>query len=135
MSGLRLASVCLSALTMITAGCGVTGSRAHLRNLTDTPVAVHVNGAWVGTYPPGAIADVPIGGEAATYSIEVLSPSGSRLASIALSADQLDEVEGGTMSLGANADVPCGTVAIWVGPEPPEQGVNLDPSVPLGPCP
>lgn len=121
-------------MALIPAGCAVAGPRAHLKNLTDIPVAVHVNGSWVGTYPPGAIADVPIGGDAAAFSIEVLSPSGARLASVALRADELDEAEAGTMSLGQNADVPCGTVAIWVGTVSPEQGVNLDPPVPLGPC-
>lgn len=136
MTSPRLAVVALALLALVGAGCGlVPGPRAHLKNLTDIPVAVHINGSWVGTYPPGAIAEVPIGGGDPPYAIEVLSPTGARLASIAVTSDVLTEAVEGTQSLGQDADVPCGTVAIWVGRISPDQGVNLDPPVPLGPCP
>ena len=45
-----------------------------LENLTDTPVAVHADGHWVGTYEPGASRSVPLPGEP-PLGIEVMSPS------------------------------------------------------------
>lgn len=113
--------------------CQATPS-AHvvLENATGIPLAAHVNGAWVGTYPAGATAEVPIPG-AAPYRIDVRSKSGAALTALDISADDVMQVQAGRRSLRATADTPCGMIRLTFG----DAAVELMPvstSEP-GPCP
>ncbi len=97
-----------------------------LENLTDTPLAVHVDGDWVGTYPASTTSSVPIRGEP-PVGIEVVTPSGAVLVEWAFDAQQ---AVGGAVSV---SEVPCGVIRLSVGAvEPPALG-DLPP--PSGPCP
>ncbi len=96
-----------------------------LENLTDTPVAIHADGRWVGTYEPGASRSVPLPGEP-PIAIEVISPSGAQLVEWGIGAD------GPTIGAVTSSEVPCGTIRLSVGPiELP----SIEPLPPTGPCP
>jgi len=103
------------ALCAAVAGCSFTGGigpTAYLENGTDVPIAVYVNGGWVGTYPPGTRTDVPIGGHGGPpYAIEVRTPSGVVLTQLGVSP--ADIANGG--SVGAGASMPCGEVQLTYG--------------------
>lgn len=128
----RVALVLLAALSVL-AGCSRTVPQVQVENGTDIPLAVHANSAWLGTYPAGAVADVPIGAAGPPWSIDVRSPSGATLTSLAISADDLQRVDAGTRSLQAVADTPCGTIRLTFGDaaiEPLPASTS-----PPGPCP
>ena len=96
-----------------------------LENFTDVPVAVHANGAWIGTYEAGANRGVPVPGEP-PVSVELFTPSGARL--VAWSFDAVQAVEGGV----STSEVPCGVIRLSVGRiEMPA----IDPVVGAAPCP
>jgi hypothetical protein len=97
----------------------------RLENLTDTALAIHVNGTWVGTYPAGAVRDVPVAAEMPA-GIEVVTPSGAVL--VEWSFDER-AASSGDVSV---SEVPCGTIRLSVGPA---ELPALDPPPPLGPCP
>ena len=96
-----------------------------LENQTDTPLAVHADGHWVGTYAPKATASVPIPGDP-PVGIELVTPSGAVL--VEWSFDERAASAGdATVS-----EVPCGVIRLSVGPV---DLPALDPPPPLGPCP
>lgn len=96
-----------------------------LENLTDTPVAVHADGRWIGTYEAGADRGVPVPGEP-PVGIELFSPSGAQL--VEWSFDATQAVEGGV----STSKVPCGVIRLSVGRiELPA----ISAAPPTGPCP
>jgi hypothetical protein len=109
---------------LLVVGCGLlpsSGPAVHVDNQTNTPMAVHVNGAWVGTYAPGASSDVPMGGQgAAPYKFSVHSPSGNSLMDFVVTADDITRATEGGISIGTTG-LPCGEVRMAIGPilEPP----------------
>lgn len=118
----------ITALVLAAAGCtSLAGPTTpmSLENLTDVAVAIHADGAWIGTYEPGANRTVPVPGEP-PVGIEVISPSGAVLAEWSFDATQA--VEGGV----STTEVPCGVVRLSVGRiELPA----IDPVIGAAPCP
>jgi hypothetical protein len=133
--GFRLVVGVLAVL--IAAGCSFLSNpneRVGLGNRTDIPVAVHVNGAWVGTYAPGALTEVAIGGHGGPpYVVEVRSPTGNLLASITISAQEAQEAAAGEMSMGTTAGLPCGAIHLTYGS--PAEMPQADPAPIIERCP
>ena len=106
------------AIGLFLVGCALlpgSGSSVHFDNLTNTPMAVHVNGVWAGTYAPGASADVPLGAHGAPpYMVTVHSPSGNSLLQLEVTADDVSEAARGGMSAGTTG-IPCGEIRISFG--------------------
>lgn len=128
---LMRAALAVSAV-LIVAGClaqAPDGPAARLENGTTVPVAVYMNDSWVGTYPPGAEVDVPIGRAEIPVVIEARSPSGALLVSFTATADDIAGTAGGAgMTVSS-----CGPIRLSV------SQVELDPlptpEVAPGPCP
>jgi hypothetical protein len=99
----------VTAVIAMVAACGApgSGSAVRLENATTVPVAVHLNDAWVGTYPAGAIADVPIGQASIPVVIEARSPSGAVLASLTAAASDMADARGV-----AEWVLPCGAIRL-----------------------
>lgn len=115
------------ALALLVGACTspTTTTTMLLENLTDTAVAVHVDGRWIGTYEAGANRGVPVPGEP-PVGIELFSPSGALL--VEWSFDAVQAVEGGVSS----SELPCGVIRLSVGRiELPA----IDPVVGAAPCP
>ena len=116
------------------AGCqGAPSAHVVLENATGIPLAAHVNGAWVGTYPAGATAEVPIRGADGPYRIEVRSDSGATLSSLDISVDDAVKAQAGTGSLRATTDTPCGMIRLTFG-DAAVESMPVSTSEP-GPCP
>ncbi len=138
MARLRCLSLASGLVAMfLVAGCSLLsapGERVGLGNLTNIPVAVHVNGAWVGTYAPGTVSDVAIGGHGGPpFVIEVRSPTGGVLAGITISAQEAQAAAVGDVSIGSTVGVPCGTIHLSYGS--PAQMPQADPAAAGGHCP
>lgn len=103
----------------------------HLQNQTDIPVAIHVNDAWVGTYPAGASTEVTIPVQEREYRIEARSPSGTTLITLLGPASMVNAAQAQEQVFDAWEDVPCGRIALSVG-TPPDRPA---PEAPTGPCP
>lgn len=136
-SVLRVGGALLVGLAL--AACAVSVSpadRIALENRTDTPVAVHVNGGWVGTYPAGAVVNVPIRGHGGPpFRIEVRSPSGAILYELTLSAGDALAVAEGQSSMTTGSAVPCGWIELSYGITVLEGREPVAPQSPTGPCP
>ena len=105
----------------------------QLTNATTTAVAVHVNGGWAGTYPAGAVTDVPIVGHGGPpFTIEVRSPSGAILSSVTFSADDARGVAAGSGSMSTGGDVGCGWIEIRYGNVQGTLGGAAEPPAPDG---
>jgi hypothetical protein len=112
----------------------VSGPTFRVDNGSNTPAAIHVNGAWSGTYAPGASGDVALSGRGAPpYGITVVSPNGTVLMELTLTAEDLRAAEAGDGGIRVGSDLPCGTVRLSFAFGPPEA---IEP-VPAGlpPCP
>jgi hypothetical protein len=98
-----------AALIATVAACATAGSgpTVRLENATTIPVAVHLNDAWVGTYPAGAIVDVPIGQAAIPLVIEARSQSGAVLASLTAAESDIADARGV-----AEWMLPCGAIRL-----------------------
>jgi hypothetical protein len=122
---------------LLIAACALlpaSGDRIGLGNRTNIPVAVHVNGAWVGTYAPGAFTDVAIGGHGGPpYVVEVRSPTGGLLAGITISAQEAHDGAAGNMTMGSTAVLSCGAINLSYGS--PAEMPQVDPAQITGPCP
>ncbi len=106
----------LVAASMAVASCqGAPAAHVVLENRTDIPLAVHVNGGWVGTYPAGATVEVPIRDGSPPYRIEARSGSGAVLSALDASVDDAQRVLAGTRSLSATSDMPCGIIRLTFG--------------------
>ena len=87
----------------------------HLTHRTAVPGVVSVNGAWVGTYPPGASVDVPIGGHGGPpYTITVHSPKGGELATFEIIGPDVSAVAGGA-GVGGSSGTACGSIEFSFG--------------------
>lgn len=122
----------LAALLLL-AGCSRTVPQVQLENGTGIPLAVHVNGSWLGTYPAGAVVDVPIGADGPPWSIDVKSGSGAVLGTLEISADDMQRADAGTRSLRATTDTPCGVFRLTFGDAAVEP-MPVSTALP-GPCP
>lgn len=115
---LRVAWVVVALVIVTACSPVITGDpTGHIRlgNETTTAVAVHVNGGWAGTYPAGAVVDVPIRGHGGPpFAIEIRSPSGAVLASVTFSASDVEGVRSGGGSATGSA-VDCGWIDIGYG--------------------
>ena len=116
----RLPWFAVVATGLLVIGCGLlprSGPAVRFDNLTNTPMAVHVKGVWVGTYAPGASADVPLGGQGAPpYNVTVHAPSGSVLIGFEVTTATIDAAaEGGGSAAGATG-LSCGSVRLSIGP-------------------
>lgn len=132
----------VAVVAVLAIGCSPSGGpadRIRLTNQTNIAVAVHVNGGWAGTYPPGAVADVPIRGHGGPpFRVEVRSPSGASLAELTISASDVTVVADGSTAMSTGSGVPCGWIELAYGEVPdqgPVGGGGVAPAPPTGPCP
>ena len=93
-----------------------SGPLVHVANVSNTALAVHVNGDWVGTYAPGASGHVSLGGGGGPpYRVTIVSPGGTELAEVAVTAADLEAAAAGDGGVRVGADLPCGIVWLSVG--------------------
>ncbi|CAN5602453.1 hypothetical protein BH20CHL7_BH20CHL7_09950 [soil metagenome] len=140
MSRVALAFLAVTvALALAVAGCArmaPSDIQITLDNLTDTPVGLYVNEDWVGTYPAGGTTRPPLGDHGgAPYEVEVRSPSGATLATVAVNEAQADSLSGGGAAIALEQGVPCGIVRLLVGELAADEVPAPAASVPPGPCP
>lgn len=114
-------------LACVLAACAPAATtEMQLENLTDVPVAVHVDGAWVGTYPADTSRSVPVPGSA-PHLVEIFTGSGARLVEWGFGDA---DVAGGGVS---TTEVPCGVIRLSVGRvELPALAPRTEPGAP---CP
>lgn len=115
---LRWCAVAASGLFVL--GCGLlpsSGPAVHFDNQTNTPLAVRVKGVWVGTYAPGASANVPLGGQGAPpYNVTIHTPSGNVLLGFDVTAETINAAADGGGTAAGSTGLPCGSVRLSVGP-------------------
>ena len=114
-----LAAVLFAVVATISASCGWTGGgaippdaeRIGMVNATTAPVAVLVNGAWVGTYPAWSQQlELPIHGHGGPpWNVEFQGPNGLRIG--VLHVDKNNEHP----SSGFEYSSPCGEFHAWWG--------------------
>ena len=130
----RLAAIVVFALAI--AACEALPTEApivHLHNETNTPLAIHVNDAWVGTYPPGAASEIPVPVQEGEYRIVARSPSGTELLTLLGTASMVDAAQAGDHVFDAWTDLRCGRITMSVG-----QPADIDrppANPPVGTCP
>ncbi len=89
--------------------------RVHIDNQTNGPVAVYVNGGWVGTYPPRATTSAPIGGHGGPpYTIVSEDPRGAVLTSTQVAGDDAASVASGSTVIETSMRVDCGFVRLVI---------------------
>ena len=89
--------------------------RVHIDNQTEDPVAVYVNGAWLGTYPAGASTSAPIGGHGGPpYTVVSEDPRGAVITSTQLAAGDAAAVASGSRLVEASTAVGCGYVRVVI---------------------
>ncbi len=101
-----------------------------LVNATSVPVALHVNDAWVGTYPAWSEQrEIPIFGNGGPpWRVTFRGPEGFPVASLDLDA--------ATDSAISEWRSDCGVLVTWSGSLPPDLP-TIDPAAtppPIGPC-
>ena len=101
-------------------GCEIGAASSDIsvtiENDTGVPVGLYVDGAWVGTYAPGAQVAVPLPvRDRFPITVELRSPSDAVLVAVALSEDQHAAAEAGGYGAGASQGLPCGTLTLVVG--------------------
>jgi hypothetical protein len=126
--GPALGSVLLGLFLLGCSAASVDGPTIHLENRTDIPVAIHLDGAWVGTYGAGVGVDVPIGREPPPRAVEVYSPSGALLLTWEIPVPVSTGTGGST-----SVTLPCGAIRVSYGKTDasPLEG----PTGPSSPCP
>ena len=128
-----LAVVAAVAATVLV-GCGILSfARVSVRNETTVPIAVHVDGGWVGTVAPGATADLAFTPGDDTTEIEARSPTGAILASLIGTRPMYDGAIDGSTPMSAWQDIACGRVVLSIGPFDASALQPLD--APSVPCP
>lgn len=109
----------MGASSLFLLGCGLlpgSGSAVHFDNQTNTPLAVHVKGVWVGTYAPGASADVPMSGQGAPpYSVTIHTPSGNVLLGFDVTTETITAAAEGGGTAAGSTGLPCGSVRLSIG--------------------
>jgi hypothetical protein len=138
MRGLGPQLVLVSAL--LSAGCGVVPATSDIpvtvANDTDVAVGLYLDGAWVGTYAPGAQVAVPLPvRDRFPVTVELRSPSDAVLVAVALSEDQHAAAEAGGYGGGESQGLPCGTLTLLVGRLAAAETVVPPASVAPGACP
>ena len=127
-----LAAVLAAALA---AGCGFAapppdGPGLHIANATSVPVAVHVNGEWVGTYPAWAESGpVPLIAREAPLRVQLLLSDGTAVGGL-----HLESPEGPPAGSSSRWISSCGTLVAWVGDRPGD-APTIDPAAPHPPGP
>jgi hypothetical protein len=109
------AGLLLGAMTLV--GCVFpTGDvRVHIENGTDAPVAVYVNGGWVGTYPAGTTTSAPIAGHGGPpYTVVSEGPGGAVLTTTVIAANDAPSVASGSTVIETSVGVGCGHVRIVI---------------------
>lgn len=87
-----------------------------IENETDVAVGLYVGGDWIGTYPAGAIVEVPLPGDVGLpATIELLAPSGAVMLSTQLNEGQHGKAAAGGYGTGASVSTRCGIVTLVVG--------------------
>ena len=103
---------------MTLAGCALPMGgevRVHIENQTDEPVAVYVNGGWVGTYPAATATSAPIGGHGGPpYTVAAEDLDGALLTSVVVSANDASSIASGSTAIEASVGVDCGHVRIVI---------------------
>lgn len=115
----------LTALAAVLSGCGAAGPAATIGmvNATTIPVAVHVNGAWVGTFPAWSERReiVVTGHGGPPWRVEFFGPDGERMGDLDASLDE----SGGN---GTGWSSTCGQFVAWFRTVPNDLP-PLDPAV------
>ncbi len=89
--------------------------RVHIENQTAGPVAVYVNGGWVGTYPAGATTSAPLGGHGGPpYTIVSEDPRGAVLTTTEVAGNDAASVAGGSTVIETSMRVDCGFVRVVI---------------------
>lgn len=128
----RLAALALAGV-LTAASCGTFGAPptppdggVAMSNATSLPIAVHVNGEWVGTYPSWTeAAGIPVARGEPPWRVSFLTPDDELVASLVAEP-------GGAMS--ARWITRCGTLVAWFG-ERPADAPAIDPAAPRPPGP
>ena len=107
--------------------------RVHIENETDAPVAVYVNGGWVGTYPAGATTSAPISGHGGPpYTVVSEDPRGMVLTTLQVASSDAASIASGATMMETSLNVGCGSVRIVVATDAAYRATSL--SEPEG-CP
>jgi hypothetical protein len=128
----RLAAVAL-VVALAAAGCGGFGGGpavpeggAAMSNATSLPIAVEVNGDWVGTYPAWTeAAGIAIERGDPPWRVSFLTPDGATAVSISARPGQ---------STSGRWITKCGTLVVWFGDRPGD-ALEIDPAAPRPPGP
>jgi len=103
-------------LVVACGGLSAGGPTVHFENRTNTPLAIHVNSLWVGTYAAGASAELPLSRHGAPpFLITVKSPSGASLVDFQVTAQDIKAVADGSGAVSGSTGLPCGVVRLTVG--------------------
>lgn len=104
---------------LLVVACGVvpaSGPTVHFENQTNTPLAIHVDSLWVGTYAAGASAELPLMRHGAPpYLITVKSPSGASLVDFPVTVQDIKAVADGSGAASGSAALQCGVVILTIG--------------------
>ncbi len=116
------------------AACGVlAGSRVVVHNESSEPIAIHANGAWIGTVAPGTVAELPFHVDDGTTSVQGRTATGATVVDISGTRAMIEAALDGSMPMSAWQDLECGRIILALGPFDPS---ILEPRpAPAGPCP
>lgn len=115
-------------------GCALVDQpRVLVRNETTVPVAVDVDGTWIGTVAPGAIAELPFPLSDGQMTIQAKTPTGASIADLLGTRAMFDAAVEGSSGMSSWQDLACGRVVLAVGPFD-ESLLGPAPS-PTGSCP
>ena len=110
------AALLLGALALVGCMAAAAGEvRIHIDNQTDAPVAVYVNGGWVGTYPADATSSAPLDGHGGPpYTVVSEDPRGAVLTSTEVAANDAAPVASGSTVIETSMAVGCGYIRIVI---------------------
>jgi hypothetical protein len=120
------------------AGCSGPGSvPIKIQNATTVPVGLYLNGDWLGTYPPGANATVPVDPTVPSpWTVELRSPSDAVLLRLRANEDALQAARDGRYGVGESVGRPCGVLTALVGTVNADEALApTRASISPGPCP
>ena len=114
------AAVLAIVVAVLGSGCGWAASpvpedaeRIGMVNATTTPVAVTVNGSWIGTYPGWSHVELPIHGHGGPpWTIAFETPHGDEIAELTI------DDTGEHSSSRTSHSSPCGEFHAWRGAVP-----------------
>ena len=121
------AGLLLCAMTLV--GCGLPFGgdvRVHIENGTDAPVAVYVNGGWVGTYPAGARTSAPIAGHGGPpYTVVSEDQRGMVLTTTQIASSDAASIASGSTLMETSTNVGCGEIRIVIGTRAAYDGTSF----------